>query len=95
MLGLGGAARVAPPRPGQPAPQPSAYGAGRFLMPVTQCEFQLTSILENLAKDPWPVANDKRALRCTGTALGVAVGLLEVSRTGTCGRGLRTNIAYS
>ena len=64
-------------------------------MPVTQCEFQLTSILENLAKDPWPVANDKRALRCTGTALGVAVGLLEASRTGTCDRGLRTNIGYS
>ena len=95
MLGLSGAARVAPPRPGQPAPPPTAYGASRFLMPVTQCEFQLTSILENLAKDPWPVANDKRALRCTGTALGVAVGLLEASRTGTCDRGLRTNIGYS
>ncbi len=38
----------------------------------------LTSILEQLQQDPWPVANDKRPLRCTGTALSVAVGLLEV-----------------
>lgn len=76
MLGLSGQARAAP-RPGQPLP-PNAFGAGRFLMPVQQCEFQLTGILESLARDPWPVANDKRALRCTGTALGVAVGILEV-----------------
>lgn len=38
----------------------------------------MTSILENLQRDPWPVANDKRAQRCTGVAMGVAVGLLEV-----------------
>lgn len=95
MLGLSGAARVAPPRPGQPAPPPTAYGASRFLMPVSQCEFQLTSILENLAKDPWPVANDKRALRCTGTAIGVAVGLLEVCQVGTYDCGLSSDTCYS
>ena len=75
MLGLG--ARPAAPRPGQPmstAPQ----GAARFLLPVSQVEFQLTGILEQLARDPWPVANDKRALRCTGVAMNVAVSLLEV-----------------
>jgi protein transport protein SEC23 len=77
MLGLSGGARAAP-RPGQPMPQ-QAFGAARFLLPVQQCEFQLTGILESLARDPWPVANDKRALRCTGVALSVAVGLLEVS----------------
>ncbi|KAF9043586.1 hypothetical protein BDZ89DRAFT_1089992 [Hymenopellis radicata] len=38
----------------------------RFLLPVEECEFQLTGILESLTRDPWPVANDKRALRCTG-----------------------------
>jgi hypothetical protein len=48
-------------------------------MPVQQCEFQLTSLLENLQRDSWPVANDKRALRCTGVAMSVAVGILEVS----------------
>lgn len=53
--------------------------AARFLLPVQQCEFQLTNVLEQLQKDPWPVANDKRSLRCTGVALSVAVGLLETS----------------
>ena len=77
MLGLSAQNRAAP-RPGQPMPQ-QTFGAARFLLPVQQCEFQLTGILEALTRDPWPVANDKRALRCTGVAVSVAVGLLEVS----------------
>lgn len=76
MLGLTPQNRAAP-RPGQPMP-PQTFGAARFLLPVSQCEFQLTGILEQLARDPWPVANDKRPLRCTGNAISVAVGLLEV-----------------
>ncbi len=64
-------------KPGQSGPASSP--AGRFLMPVSEAEFHMTSTLEALAKDPWPVANDKRALRCTGVALSVAVGILEVS----------------
>jgi protein transport protein SEC23 len=78
MLGLSSQNRAAP-RPGQPMP-PQAFGAARFLLPVSQCEFQLTGILESLTRDPWPVASDKRPLRCTGVALSVAVGLLEVHR---------------
>lgn len=78
MLSLTGGAR-GPARPGQPAPQ--NFGASRFLLPVSQCEFQLTGILEQLSRDPWPVANDKRPERCTGVALSVAVGLLEVMRS--------------
>ena len=87
MLGLSPQNRAAP-RPGQPLP-PQTFGAARFLMPVQQCEFQLTGILEALPRDPWPVANDKRALRCTGVALSVAVGLLEVSLQCTCSSGKR------
>lgn len=75
MLGLSSTNRAAP-RPGQ-AP-PTNMGAARFLLPVHQVEFALTGILEGLERDPWPVANDKRALRCTGGAVGIAVGLLEV-----------------
>lgn len=60
--------------------------ATRFLLPVQQCEFQLTKVLEQLQKDPWPVASDKRSLRCTGVALGVAVGLLETSFQNAGGR---------
>ena len=76
MLNLGSQNRAAP-RPGQPIPPPN-FGASRFLLPVSQIEFQLTGLLEQLQKDPWPVANDKRPLRCTGVALSVAVALLEV-----------------
>lgn len=76
MLSLTGGARGSA-RPGQPTPQ--NFGASRFLLPVSQCEFQLTGILEQLSRDPWPVANDKRPERCTGVALSVAVGLLEAT----------------
>lgn len=84
MLGLTSQNRAAP-RPGQPLP-PTTFGASRFLMPVQQCEFQLTGILESLTRDPWPVANDKRPLRCTGVALSVAVGLLETTFPNTGAR---------
>ncbi|EME83744.1 uncharacterized protein MYCFIDRAFT_133546 [Pseudocercospora fijiensis CIRAD86] len=83
MLGLAGAGArpgMQPqPQPGRPA-VPAVGGAqARFLLPVSECEFQLTNVLESLTKDPWPVANDRRAIRCTGVALSVAVGLLETS----------------
>ena len=84
MLGLSSQSRAAP-RPGQPMLQ-AAFGAARFLMPVQQCEFQLTGVLESLTGDPWPVANDKRPLRCTGVALSVAVGLLETTYPNTGAR---------
>jgi len=80
MLGLGQlAARPnVQQQPGRlPVVPPGGAGA-RFVLPVSQCEFQLTNALEQLQRDPWPVANDKRPLRCTGVALSVAAGLLEV-----------------
>lgn len=64
------------PQPGRPMPMGPA---SRFLMPVQQAEYQLTKALETLQKDPWPVSNDRRSLRCSGVALSVAVGLLESS----------------
>lgn len=70
-------------QPGRPMPMGPA---ARFLMPVQQCEFQLTKALEQLQKDPWPVSSDKRNLRCTGVALSVAVGLLESSFQNAGGR---------
>lgn len=86
MLGLltaGGRPNM-PQQPGRPMPPmgPSA----RFLLPVQQCEFQLTNTLEQLQKDPWAVGSDKRALRCTGVALSVAAGLLETSFQNAGGR---------
>ncbi|ODV69300.1 hypothetical protein HYPBUDRAFT_100895 [Hyphopichia burtonii NRRL Y-1933] len=48
----------------------------RFFLPVEDIEFQLTSILENLTPDPWPVAHGDRPLRSTGSALNIAINLL-------------------
>ena len=83
MLGLssGGLRPGMQPQPGRPMGP-----AARFLMPVAECEFQLTKALEQLQKDPWPVASDRRNLRCTGVALSVAVGLLETSFQNAGGR---------
>lgn len=44
-----------------------------------KCDESLTDLLGEMQHDPWPVAQGKRALRATGTALSIAVGLLEVS----------------
>ena len=85
MLSLTPAA-VRPVGPGQQAGPPPLPGSARFLLPVGQCEYSLTGILENLQRDPWPVANDKRPQRCTGVAMSVAVGLLESSFAGTGAR---------
>ncbi|KAH6654937.1 hypothetical protein BKA67DRAFT_591570 [Truncatella angustata] len=87
MLGLLGPGL----RPGVPQQQPGRPplpmgAATRFLLPVQQCEFQLTKALEQLQKDPWPVASDRRAQRCSGVALSVAVGLLESSFQNSGGR---------
>lgn len=86
MLGL-----VAPglrPQPPVISTHPGSHlpPSSRFLLPVEVCEFQLTGLIEQLQKDPWPVANDKRPLRCTGVALSVAVGLLETSFATAGGR---------
>ena len=46
---------------------------------VSECEFTLNSILDDLQRDRWPVTDTltKRPARCTGSALSVAIGLLE------------------
>jgi protein transport protein SEC23 len=65
----------APRQPGQ-APQSRT---NRFLMPLSEVEFNITSILEELQPDPAPAKSDKRPLRSTGVALSIAIGLLEAS----------------
>ena len=72
------------PQGGPSGPPPNA--AARFLLPVGQIEEALTGIIEQLQRDPWPVANDKRAQRCTGVAMSVAVGLLESTFANTGAR---------
>lgn len=54
-------------------------GARKYLMPAGECEFTLNNIIEELVKDSWPINQGKRPLRCTGTALNIAVSLLEIA----------------
>jgi protein transport protein SEC23 len=51
----------------------------RFLLPLSDCELSITSIIEELQVDPWPVKGNRRSKRCTGIALSIAVSLLECS----------------
>ncbi|EGD80943.1 SEC23B protein [Salpingoeca rosetta] len=63
-----------------------ANSASRFLQPVSECDMTLTDLLEELQVDPWIVAEGKRPLRSTGTALSVAVSLMEATYPNTAGR---------
>lgn len=73
--------------PVQGASRQAALAAySRFLLPVQNCEFQLTNILEQLQKDPWPVASDRRPIRCSGVALSIAISLLGQAFPNTGGR---------
>lgn len=51
----------------------------RFLQPVQKIDMNLTDLLGELQRDPWPVTQGKRPLRSLGVAMSIAVGLLEVS----------------
>ncbi|KAF9666028.1 hypothetical protein SADUNF_Sadunf16G0186300 [Salix dunnii] len=61
-------------------------GVARFLLPASDCEFTLNSLLDELQTDQWPVAPGTRASRCTGVALSVAAGLLGACLPGTGAR---------
>ncbi|KAL5724569.1 Protein transport protein S23 C [Ranunculus cassubicifolius] len=58
----------------------------RFLLPASECEFALDSVLEELQKDPWAVPADQRATRCISTALNVAASLLGACVPGSGAR---------
>uniref|UniRef100_A0A672H1H6 Protein transport protein SEC23 n=1 Tax=Salarias fasciatus TaxID=181472 RepID=A0A672H1H6_SALFA len=76
MLGL--TKPGAPAQQGRPvAPQDNIWLVCRFLQPVHRVDMNLTDLLGELQRDPWPVPQGKRPLRSTGVALSVAVGLLE------------------
>ncbi|KAL1540031.1 Protein transport protein S23 C [Salvia divinorum] len=64
----------------------SQESVARFLLPASDCEFVLNSILEELQKDPWPVPSDQRAARCTGAALNLAAHLLGACVPGSGAR---------
>ncbi|KAF9625053.1 hypothetical protein IFM89_017788 [Coptis chinensis] len=64
----------------------SQESINRFLLPASECEFALNSVLEELQKDPWAVPADQRATRCISTALSVAASLLGACVPGSGAR---------
>ncbi|KAJ7961827.1 Protein transport protein SEC23 [Quillaja saponaria] len=58
----------------------------RFLLPTSDCEFTLNSVLEELQKDPWAVPSDQRATRCISTSLSIAASLLGACVPGSGAR---------
>ncbi|XP_047314021.1 protein transport protein SEC23-like [Impatiens glandulifera] len=61
-------------------------GVTRFLLPASECEFSLNTLLDELNNDQWPVQSGYRGLRCTGAALSIAAGLLAACSTGSNAR---------
>jgi len=53
-----------------------------FIMPRAECEYNISTIIEDIQCDPWAVESGKRPLRCTGAALSVAASLLELGYSG-------------
>uniref|UniRef100_A0AAQ6AKT9 Protein transport protein SEC23 n=1 Tax=Amphiprion ocellaris TaxID=80972 RepID=A0AAQ6AKT9_AMPOC len=82
MLGLTKPA-AAQGRGPQAAPQPLS---NRFLQPVQKIDMNLTDLLGELQRDPWPVTQGKRPLRSLGVAMSIAVGLLECTFPNTGAR---------
>uniref|UniRef100_A0A673TQM9 Protein transport protein SEC23 n=1 Tax=Suricata suricatta TaxID=37032 RepID=A0A673TQM9_SURSU len=68
------------PQAQQPPP------SNRFLQPVQKIDMNLTDLLGELQRDPWPVPQGKRPLRSSGVALSIAVGLLECTFPNTGAR---------
>jgi len=60
--------------------------AMRFLLPRAECEYHMSTILEELEPDAWPVQTGRRPMRCTGAALGAATALLELAAAQSASR---------
>jgi protein transport protein SEC23 len=67
-------------------PSAAPSGLGRFLLPLSECEFALTSALEELEADAPPAGRGMRPARATGMALSVATALLEAGGAPSGGR---------
>ena len=49
----------------------------RFTAPLSDAEFLLTTLIDDLEADLWPVPRDNRPMRCTGAAVSVGAALLD------------------
>ncbi|KAL8486931.1 hypothetical protein ACS0TY_023574 [Phlomoides rotata] len=81
-LGVSGSRRAGPKAGGGHSPTSGTgpnFGIKRFLLPASECEYTLNTLLDELDPDQWPVEPGNRASRCTGVALSVAAGLIGAS----------------
>jgi len=53
----------------------------RFVLPVSECEFQLQTVLDELSPDPSPTEKGTRPCRCTGVAIAAAQALVAESHS--------------
>ncbi|XP_049822494.1 protein transport protein Sec23A-like [Aethina tumida] len=58
----------------------------RFFQPISMCDMSFNTLIDELQKDPWPVSPESRPLRSTGTALSIAINLLECTYSNTGAR---------
>lgn len=73
QLGLGSkmAARKGGPGQGQQMAPAQAAPGGRFIQPISDCEFTINAALDELLQDAFPRLSEHRPNRCTGTAVQV------------------------
>ena len=84
----GRAPGMAGAQPGMNGAHPGAMPTSKFLVPLSECEFQFTAILEELQRDAFAPLPSCRRSRCTGTALMVASCLLSTSAIGMNARAM-------
>jgi protein transport protein SEC23 len=58
----------------------------RFVAPISECEFTLQSVLDEVTLDEEKTERGKRALRAMGAAISIAAGLLAESHSSQGGR---------
>lgn len=74
QLGMGASVRPqAPAAAGKSPPQLQ----NKSLQPLQTVDMNLTDLIGDIQRDPWPVQRGNRPLRSTGVALSVAISLLE------------------
>ncbi|CAD5119700.1 DgyrCDS8291 [Dimorphilus gyrociliatus] len=86
MLGLGRAGISKSHGADQQQSMSPQLPANQFIQPVHKVDITLTDMLGQLQRDPWPVSQGKRPLRCIGAALSIAIGLLECTYPNTGAR---------
>lgn len=62
---------------GLSTPQAATVANSRILVPVAQASEMVESVLSDMSRDPWPKTREERPARAAGSALSIAVSVLE------------------